>query len=275
MKVEQRRRKELLEKRCKTLQLPRALEELGKWNLRHFIIHNHLFYKFAFNFIPKVACTTWKKIFDQLESSRRYLGLSNANMNDVKSHWNSLKQYRKAVFVREPLTRLLSAYLSKFCNHNKTQRIWEHAIGRYIVWHYRNCTPPTAPPNSTAAAPFMDITFTEFIRFIIEIGNGMPLNGGTDHFLPQHWVALPCENQYDFIGHFENLSTEAPYLLKFLGVADQVIFPPIRSSRAAWNLVDEYRKVPLELVYKLGEYYYEDYQLFGYSFNDTLKKITG
>ncbi|XP_072036406.1 carbohydrate sulfotransferase 14-like [Amphiura filiformis] len=156
------------------------------------------------------------------------------------------------------------------------QRTWESAYGWFIVQTYRkDYHAPRQITNKDSQQPFMNITFSEFIRFMTDYEDVLRLDGGTDHFLPQSTIASPCAIHYDFIGHFENLSTEASYMLTFLGVDHIVQYPGISASKAEKKFVDEYRKVPLELLYKLEKFYHADYELFGYSFNDTLKRIIG
>ncbi|XP_072045260.1 carbohydrate sulfotransferase 14-like [Amphiura filiformis] len=280
MKIEQQRRLQIVEKGCEKLTIPRSLANFSDQYLSHLIVESR--YKILFNYIPKVSCTMWKELFDQLH--RTHLTFNIRFLTDLikpESRRFQLETCRKAVFVREPLTRLLSMYFSKFCNYGEVQRLWEYKYGWLIVQNYREGyhSPPEIP-NKDSQQPFMNITFSEFIRFITDNINKEDILresgsrvGGTDHFLPQSTIASPCAIHYDFIGHFENLSTEAPYMLNFLGVDHIVQYPGITASEAEKKLVDEYKKVPLELLYKLEQYYHADYELFGYSFNDTLKRI--
>ena len=99
------------------------------------------------------------------------------------------------------------------------------------------------------------------------------MNEISDHFLSLSTVASPCGIQYDFIGHSENLTIEAPYTLKFLGVDHATQYPEFHASKAVQKLIDEYEHVPLNLSKRLHNYYCNDYELFGYSFDDILKSI--
>ena len=201
--------------------------------------------------------------------------LSNYTTEEIQYR---LEHYRKAVFVREPITRLLSAYLSKFCNYWRGQRIWEGLFGRTIVQTYRKGFSDVylqkwSKNFSSSPDTFLNITLAEFIQFITDKADTIKMNVYTDHFLPLNKVANPCAVRYDFIGHFENLTSEAQYMLKYFRLDHATQYPEYHASKAAQALINEYQKVPLNLLKRLQTYYKDDYELFGYSFDDTLKYI--
>ncbi len=275
MEMEQTRRRSILDEGCKNLHLSNSLPNLSKRYTGHLIVDDE--YKILFNFIPKVSCKAWKGIFGTLLKTHKH-----DNIKSIKDAFLSaytvderqyrLQNYRKAVFVREPITRLLSAYLSKLRNLQRGQRIWEDAFGRRIVKLYRKVY-TAMKIDEAVPESFLNITLAEFIQYITDMEKSITFNVLTDHFLPQNLVATPCAIHYDFIGHFENLTTEAPYMLKFLGVNHIVEYPPVYESAARNKLTDEYKKIPLDLMNRLRKYYHADYELFGYSFGDTLQNI--
>ena len=273
--MEQQRRLKILDNACQKLNLPRTLPNYSKQYTLHLIVDDK--YKFLFNYIPKVSCTTWKGVLKKLHRSHSeggYRRLSSYTPEEIKYR---LENYRKALFVREPVTRLLSAYLSKFRNMAKLQKTWEKMYGHRIVRMYREDYAHVYinkwVQNSMEPDTFLNITLPEFIQFITDQGESIHLNEISDHFLPLSKVSTPCGIHYDFIGHFENLTTEAPYMLKFLGVDHATQYPEFHASKAVQKLIDEYEHVPLNLMKRLQNYYRNDYALFGYNFDDTLKSI--
>ena len=84
-------------------------------------------YQLIFFDIPKVASTEWKLFFDSIMSGHPYtnrgrvhdpnennlLYLSDYSLQEARNMLNS-PNWTRAVFVREPKERLLSAYLNKF-----------------------------------------------------------------------------------------------------------------------------------------------------------------
>lgn len=268
---EQQKRLRRIDDVCRLHNISRSIPPslLQKYT-SHFIVDDQ--YQILFTFIPKVSCTSWKGVFRRLYKSHKvgqFTALQKYPKQDIELRLNT---YFKAVFVREPITRLLSAYLSKFHGPPKLQRIWEKMYGRKIVKQYRSTEDDTNRqyPND----PWLNITFEEFARYITDNGDAIKLNQITDHFLPMYKVAFPCAIPYDFIGHFEELNTEASDMLQFLGIDHVVEYPEVHESRSENCLSEELQQVPLRIIRQLREYYSLDYHLFGYSFNDTfLNKI--
>lgn len=93
-------------------------------------------FRLIFFSIPKVACTTWKQLFRRIMGAKdwqshdgnKYLP-HNPKFNNLKylHHYHNLTQVRtmfldpnwtKAIFVRDPKQRFLSAYLDKAVSNN-------------------------------------------------------------------------------------------------------------------------------------------------------------
>ena len=93
----------------------------------------------------------------------------------------------------------------------------------------------------------------------------------------QHWRSYeqicPCEVDYDFIGHFENLGEEAPHLLRAIGVDHYVTFPDYHPSRSKPYLLEYFSQLSKEEIFKLGKFYELDFKLFGYDFPGPLKEF--
>ena len=99
-----------------------------------------------------------------------------------------LKNYYKAMFVREPFARLASAY------RDKVNDVW---FKRFVI---PNKT--TEELKKEAAVPF-----STFIKSVLS--SNASTFPGRGYIEDQHWRPheriCPCEIDYDFIGHFENL----------------------------------------------------------------------
>ena len=276
MMMELRRRRNLVDKACEAANMPRELD-LGTHGENVFKSVGHLLvddmYKVLFGFIPKVGCTTWKDVMSRMRRSHNGVLSQTTTLRKFKNNLTEityrLQNYRKVLFVREPITRMLSAYLSKLRTFGNTQSIWERFIGRKIVQTYRGYDHEKRYRDLETKL-WMNITLSEYIQFITDTGSGIVMHELNDHWLPLHVVSNPCQIQYDFIGHYENLAIEAPFLMHWLGVDSVVRFPEVHMSNAAKSLVDEYSNVPLNLISKLYEYYGFDYKAFGYQINDTM-----
>ena len=117
------------------------------------------------------------------------------------------------------------------------------------------------------------IKFDEFIRYITDIGPKSRMTQETDHWLPISRITSPCQMQYDFIGHYEMLKYDAPYVINHFNLSDFVTFPEVHGSRSQDKLIKAYAGVPVHLIHRLIDYYRRDYELFGYSVSETLKLI--
>ena len=260
---EQEQRHRTLDETCERLNISDPIHT----DYSHLVVNDA--HKIIFNFIPKVSCTTWQMVWRQLRKHNA-TGNSNLAAYSAKERATRLASYRKVLFVREPMSRLLSAYISKFCGgvlqkNGHTQHIWENTYGRTIVKRYRGI--------KAEGQIWLNITISEFIKYITDLGSGIRMTQLNDHWLPQYIVSRPCHIKYDFIGHFENLAVEGPYLLRSLRVDHLVKFPEYHSSNALQNLVHFYKLVPLDLIQKLNEYYRMDYKLFGYSPDDAISRL--
>ncbi|KAJ7376480.1 Carbohydrate sulfotransferase 10 [Desmophyllum pertusum] len=216
--------------------------------------------KLVFCTIPKISGTTWRRVLYEAENNgttiqgsphrgelfswldRDYLPAERKKILDT---------YYKAMFVREPFARLLSAYMNKV--------IWSDEWGRKLTRH-RNISNQELEENK----------FPMFVRHVLSFNHSrITMN--------QHWRSYeqicPCEVNYDFIGHFENLGEEAPQLLKVIGVDDYVTFPEYHPSTSRPFLLKSYSTLTREEIFKLGQFYDLDFKLFGYDFPGPLQEI--
>ncbi|XP_071808205.1 carbohydrate sulfotransferase 14-like [Asterias amurensis] len=258
MGQEQDRRKRTLAEECRRIN---PSEPTGNYRYLH-VNDKH---KLLFHFIPKVSSTTWKTILSTLNNETGNVKpvLFNYKQDDAR-----LKSYRKVLFIREPMSRLLSAYLSKLRNRSRLQRIWERSYGSDISRRYRGVKNQTLKEGQ-----WFDITFVEFSKYITDLGSGFISNDITDHWLPQYKLSRPCHVKYDFIGHFENLAVEGPFVLRWLGVDNIVHFPEYHSSNAKQQFLKYYKSISPDLMRKLIDYYHVDYRLFGYSPDDAMSQV--
>ena len=253
-------RRQLFREQCLTKPPnPSFIEEA---DFTRFIVIEKL--KFVFCFIPKVSCTTWKRVLysaeNQGEQIEKYFHRSGlfSWLKDytVAERKEILKNYYKAMFVREPFERLASAY------RDKVNRVW---FKRFVI---PNKT--TEELKKEAAVPF-----STFIKSVLS-SNATTLPG-RGYIEDQHWRSYericPCEVNYDFIGHFENLAEEAPQLLKIIGVDDYVTFPEYRPSKTTSHVLEYYSQLTRDEIFQLGRLFELDFKLFGYNFPGPLEEI--
>lgn len=217
--------------------------------LSNIIVHEKL--KILYCYIPKASCTQWKTFIASLDGAEPKLSIHDRKhfkflhvypRNDVD---RMLKTYFKFVFVREPLERLLSAYLDKF---HSGQTYYPNLYGRGIIKRYR----PGGNPEHK------NVTFDEFLNFVTNLGKS---------YWDEHWqtydkLCHPCAIQYDFIGRFENLKEEASFVLS--SIKSNVSFPHVRPSSTSSKLSRYYSQISRELLDRVRQIYSGDSEMFGY-----------
>lgn len=223
-------------------------------------------FKLVFFTIPKVGCTVWKQLF------RRMMGLKdwtthseetklphNPNANGLRYLYDypiveanimmTSPNWTRAMFVRDPKERFISAFLDKGQNKD--------FIRKACCWENSGCE------NMAARDP------EHFLKVARKCKNG--------HWDPQSNRMM--EDKYwpylNFIGHFDNLHQDARRLLQRIGAWDglgdrgwgtfrnESIFQPKSTSGRihATNAHDKLKEYisTAELEDQLEQYYLNDY----------------
>lgn len=243
-------------------------KQITRGSFDHVIVSDK--YKLLYCSIPKVACTQWKKIFltlhDKMEGIRyndhekyhekwRFKYLSQYSIPGIKRR---LRSYYKFVFVREPFERVLSAFEDKFVSN-----VWNWVetplhSSEILKLHRKQ------DPNTTN-----EITLTKFIHYVLS---------QDDRTRNEHWqtygnLCHPCAINYDFIGHFENLQREAPYVIKKTGLDGIIAFPPIKSLNTSEKVLKRYSELPRHMILQLGNAFQNDLEMFNYAFPGRLSAL--
>ncbi|XP_071779210.2 carbohydrate sulfotransferase 12-like [Centroberyx gerrardi] len=231
-------------------------------------------------YIPKVACTNWKRVMFVLNQSEPYQDPMSISGDLVHMPYqltllNSfpriemkvrLKHYTKFLFVRDPFVRLISAYRDKFQRYNEYYYL---NFARDMLRLYGG---QPEPPKSVdeAFASGLHPSFYSFIQYLLDpqTEKNVPFE---PHWRQMHRLCHPCLIQYDFVGHQETLQADAEQLLRILKLQDDIKFPPSYDNMTSPGWVwDWFRTVPLEARRKLYKLYEVDFKLFGYTKPDAL-----
>lgn len=263
----QKDRKQRLKKFCESYKKNNNIE-LAKESYHHVIVSDK--YRLMYCYIPKVACTQWKKMFLILNDKRQGIQYNEHEKYHEKWRFNylahyteeairtRLRSYYKFLFVREPFERLLSGFEDKFVsniwNWHETSRYTSAMLDRYRQEH----------PNATD-----DITFTKFIYYVLSLRD----EARNEHWKSYEGLCHPCAVDYDFIGHFENLGQEAQYVLKKTGLEKIVAFPPIISLNTSRKVLEKYSEVPQHMILQLGDAFKNDLEMFNYAFPGPLSAL--
>lgn len=220
-------------------------------------------FKLIFFTIPKVACTVWKKLFRRMMKYRDWRVQNKVRMVPYSPMYNGLRylyhydaerathfmtspQYTRAVFVRDPKERFVSAYLDKV--------VREKGI------HIKNvcCPDGSCIERAKSVAGFLQLAQTCM----------------DEHWRPQ---AKRVDEKYwpymNFVGRMENLERDARRLLERVGAWEKngrkrwgpyrnesifMSFGEVSHSTRASDRVAQYITTP-ELERQIEGYYAEDY----------------
>ncbi|KAM4664173.1 carbohydrate sulfotransferase 14 [Discoglossus pictus] len=247
---------------CRQKSMPQNVWELPSGQrrtvLKHILVSDK--YKFLYCYVPKVACSNWKRVLKVLDGA-----LENVDVKMKMDHKNDLvflgdltadeiryrlKHYFKFIFVRNPMERMLSAYRNKFGEIKEYQQKY----GMEIVKRYRK-----DPRDSIGD----DVTFSEFLHYLLD----EDVERMNEHWMPIYNLCQPCAISYDFIGSYERLREDANQILEIINAPSFLQFPERQSwYKPATKETLHYFlcNTPRGLIRELLPKYILDYSLFAY-----------
>ncbi|XP_030264059.1 carbohydrate sulfotransferase 12 [Sparus aurata] len=295
LRERQEQRRRLLQEMCAndSVVFPgknRSFDDIPNKELDHLIVDDR--HGIIYCYVPKVACSNWKRIMIILSESllrdgvpqRDPLAIPRDLVHNSSMHFTfnkfwkrygkfakhlmkvKLKKYTKFLFVRDPFVRLISAYRNKFELPNED---FYRRFAQVMLRRYAN--QPT-PPASVDEAFSVGIhpSFSQFIQYLLDpqTEKEMPFN---EHWRQVYRLCHPCQIQYDFVGHLETAEEDAEHLLRQLRVDNVVEFPTSHRNLTAssWE-ADWFSTVPVEARRELYKLYEPDFRLFGYHRPDSI-----
>jgi hypothetical protein len=192
--------------------------------------------------------------------------LSDLSPREIK---HRIRTYRKFIFVREPFERLLSAYRNKFAGKGATY--FHMAYGRRIIKRYRE------HPSNESLASGNDVTFPEFVQYMVSPDIGAPLQGYNEHWAHYYTLCHPCTISYDFVGKYETLDNDIDHILKMLSLDNVVKFPKrsatYKQTKTSDMMAEYYSRIPVDDLRKLWRIFLPDYVLFDYPFPPVMQRV--
>ncbi|KAF4077807.1 hypothetical protein AMELA_G00192320 [Ameiurus melas] len=249
---------------------------LSPEDLRHLLVDDR--HGLLYCYVPKVACTNWKRTMMVLTGDGRYrdpLAIP-ANEAHAPGRLRSLSEYSTAeinrrlrtylkfIFVRDPFERLVSAYRNKFTRSYNTA--FHKRYGTKIVRRHR------ANPQPEALEKGSDVSFEEFVYYLVDprTQREEPFN---EHWERAHTLCHPCLIHYDVVGKYESLAQDSRYVLKLAGAEAEVEFPASsKSTRTTESMAAKFfNNISPFYQKKLYNLYRMDFLLFNYSTPTYLK----
>ena len=262
----------------------RSFDDIPNYELNHLIVDDR--HGVIYCYVPKVACTNWKRVMivlsqslsdqgtpyrDPLDIPREYVHNSSTHLTFNK-FWRrygkfsrhlmkvKLKKYTKFLFVRDPFVRLISAFRSKFELEN------EEFYQKFAIPMLKMYSNHTSLPKSVSEAfsAGLKVSFANFIQYLLD-PHTEKLAPFNEHWRQVHRLCHPCQIDYDFVGKLETLDQDATQLLRLLKVDKLLQFPPSYRNRTASSWEEGwFAKIPLAWRQQLYKLYEADFVLFGY-----------
>lgn len=172
-------------------------------------------HKILFCPVQKAGSTFWKRTLKAMNSQGKFTSpyqvrrqskkYTELYQDFQKSHSKYIRNWfmKNAVsllVVRDPYTKLFSAYVDKLYHPN------------YLFWKVTGQPIRQLTNNSDRSSCGNDISFPEFIKYIIFQSNriGGSLN---THFTPVYKHCDPCRAKYDYIMKFENFKDDFYHII--------------------------------------------------------------
>ena len=178
-----------------------------------------------------------------------------------------LHNFRKIMFVRHPLERLVSVYNSKFGTMNYQHTEFQKLFSRTIIRKIRFNAKTEVRRN------WRNVTFQELVRFVINLWeNGDELDA---YLTPISDICFPCGISYDFVGYLENFVDDTQSVFASLSNTYQRITKRSWTHRRSYNettIRDVYRSIPKTDIFKLSEVYNIDFYMHAYNLDDVLHR---
>ncbi|XP_039255489.2 carbohydrate sulfotransferase 10-like isoform X1 [Styela clava] len=260
-----KQRKQALVDSCNKLDHGK-ISSYEEFYLKNTILKTSLFYsdkhKILFCSIPKCATRSQANFLANIEGIidgklanesaseyiERRLSVRNLNVSEVAKR---IKNYTKFIIVREPFSRLLSAFRDKL--ERKRGNGYYVGLSHRIHAQYGNGTGNETGITKTSLQDFVEY-----------------LTAKRDNQQDPHWnyyyrLCSPCDIQYDYIAHMSTLDTDMEYFMKQFRMKN-VVFPPSFNSFTDGKKVYNYfSNVSASSVNLLYHRYKTDYDIFGFS----------
>lgn len=221
-----------------------------------------------FCYIPKVACTSWKCIARRLSGQSDWLnpelahdkgrsGLVFLDPSDPSQSLLIARSRLRLAMVRNPYTRILSAYLDKVARRllngevvpgNPETDYWLKVTQEIELFRRDNLRDK-----------FREVNFEVFLHWL-EQSNHRAVDNA--HWAPQAKLIGGSQNDLTFLARFEKLASDAAIILEMLG--ENVSFPSAggHAGATAEKVTDYYSPKSIAIVNQL---FSADFVQFNYS----------
>ncbi|XP_050419105.1 carbohydrate sulfotransferase 9 [Patella vulgata] len=172
--------------------------------------------KFLYCPVEKVGSTFWRRLFLIVNGVSKTNNPFNVSANIYSKNYSAIKEETtvirnslKFIMVREPYSRLLSAYANKLFDINP---FYWSIYGRKVIKAVRK------NPSNKSLSCGHDVTFPELVRYVVK-----PSAVKNSHFIPIADMCSPCDVKYDIIGKMETFKRDTLHVLGRLNLTQLVM----------------------------------------------------
>ncbi|XP_060082206.1 carbohydrate sulfotransferase 14-like [Ylistrum balloti] len=270
--LSRRKRRAILEEACLNSTRDKTLDVS---DLDHIIVSDK--YKTLFCYVPKVACSQWKKVFmlmsgnisDPNDLDEYSVHVTYKHLLQYLSEYkpaeikHRIQTYKTVLMVRDPFDRLLSAFKNKF-HGSGIKDVTFRNIAKNVVRKYRKGFKEPVEGD--------DVTFLEFIKYVIDDNEAT----SDEHWRPVTKLCAPCQIGYDFIGKYETIDEDADFIMS--QIAAHLEFPAKPEAYGLSNTTKQIpfymSQLPMSYIGKLWDIYKDDFTYFNYSYVKFINDIS-
>ena len=258
--------------------------------------------------VQKASSSIWVHIFLNLLEGETMEGIPDvpltdpmwgalslvSNFSDIRLVAKRYQTYTNFLTTRNPFERLLSAYIDKFTKKNE---IFENSFAANIIKaNYLSSLNPELIESVReelkngsydlskgleetvtqqirrldAGFGNFQITFGEFLNYIVVFASEFGRNLLDYHWAPLTVMCDPCTIRYDFICKFETLYEDSQTILSYIQTNfdnDIVTFPKQTPNTTVDRCNEAFLTIPLDVRKRLYQIYKEDFILSDYEYN--------
>eukprot|EP00057_Strongylocentrotus_purpuratus_P011299 XP_011665773.1 PREDICTED: carbohydrate sulfotransferase 9 [Strongylocentrotus purpuratus] len=172
-----------------------------------------------------------------------------------------LRNYSSAIFVRNPYSRLLSAFRDRLEIHTNRNLAHRKRLNKNIYLKFGNHSPAEMPDLSMPSEKY-NVTFKEFVDYYLSAGSK------DVHWRELHKVCPPCFD-YDYIGNVETYADDFKQTVKIFDATSAVrslVKAPHATNSSEDGVLRRYYGTLSDLqMEKLEKQLSTDMKVFGYS----------
>ena len=178
---------------------------------------------------------------------------------EVARQYYSLQRAFTFAFIRNPWTRLFSAYKDKIVAFKGFE---DYYYIRKILFTVRGWTWEEVKNDENVKAVAGTITFIDFLTMLAKTD----AENYNDHWKPWFLLTQPCMIKYDYIGYLEDI-TAAYQVVKDKAFSDLNIELGGKYEGSTWSggIIAAYKVVPKDVLDVIVSKFEDDFNIGGYS----------